>query len=68
VLQPGHTAKTVSASGGALQTRDGAYGSEGYPSLSGFFIIDVTDADEAARWASRAPASCRGAVEVRPVR
>jgi hypothetical protein len=68
VLQPQHTARTVSVVDGKIQLSEGAYGSDALHSLSGYFIIDVSDADEAARWASLAPAAERGAVEVRPVR
>src|SRR5690348_13954171 len=68
VLQPQHTARTISVIDGKIQSREGSYGSDALHQLSGYFIIDVSDADEAAYWASLAPAAVRGAVEIRPVR
>jgi hypothetical protein len=64
VLQPNHTAITVSVVDGMVQMSEGAYGSDSLHQLSGYFIINVSDADEAVRWASLAPAAVRGTVEV----
>jgi hypothetical protein len=67
VLQPKHTAITVKVTDGLVQTIEGATESDSLPQLSGYFIIDVSDADEAVSWASRAPAVMQGAIELRPV-
>lgn len=67
VLQPNHTATTVSAVDGNVQASEGAYASDALLSFSGYFLIDVPDLDEAVRWASLAPAVVRGTVELRPV-
>ncbi|WP_028612308.1 YciI family protein [Paenibacillus harenae] len=67
VLQPNHTAVTVSAVDGMVQTSEGAYASDRLHQLSGYFILEVPDADEAVRWASLAPAVAGGVVEVRPL-
>jgi len=68
VLLPAHTARTVRPVDGKKETEEGAYGSEDRHALSGFFILDVADADEALHWASLAPAASSGAVEVRPLK
>lgn len=67
VLQPNHTAITVNVADGNVQTSEGAYGPDSLHQLSGYFIINVSDADEAVRWASLAPAAVTGTVELRPV-
>jgi hypothetical protein len=67
VLHPEHTAITVRVVDGVVQTSEGASGSDSLPQLSGYFIINVSDTDEAVRWASLAPAAVTGTVEIRPV-
>ncbi|MBD2872407.1 YciI family protein [Paenibacillus arenilitoris] len=67
VLQPPQTARTVRLIDGQVHSGEGAYGTDALHPLSGYFILDVADAEEAARWAALAPAAGRGAVEVRPV-
>lgn len=68
VLLPEHTAKTVRVVDGTIHSSEGAYGTDALHPLSGYFILDVSDADEAVHWAALAPAAARGAVEVRPLR
>ncbi|UUZ97110.1 YciI family protein [Paenibacillus sp. P25] len=67
VLRPKHTAITVKAVDGRVQTIEGASEADSFPLLSGYFIIEVADAEEAVRWASLAPAAVQGSVESRPV-
>jgi hypothetical protein len=69
-LQAPVTATTVSipaGKGGEVLTADGPY-AETKEVLSGFYILQCADLDEALHWASQIPdASHGGKVEVRPV-
>jgi hypothetical protein len=68
-LYPTATATTVrvtGARGGDLVTSDGPY-AETKEALTGFYLIEAADLDEAVRIASDIPAAWDGAVEVRPV-
>ncbi|WJH36159.1 YciI family protein [Paenibacillus sp. CC-CFT747] len=67
VLQPEDTAVTVKVEGDEVYRSEGVTGSDSFPQLSGYFLIEVTDADEAVRWASLAPAAVTGRIELRPV-
>ncbi len=63
------TATTVRVSGGRggdVVTTDGPY-AETKEVLTGFYLIEAADLDEAVSWAARIPAAWNGAVEVRPV-
>jgi len=68
-LYPTATATTVTLKGGkggeAVAT-DGPY-AETKEALTGFYILECKDLDEAISWAARIPASWSGAVEVRPI-
>lgn len=68
-LYPTSTATTVRVRGGkggkALST-DGPY-AESKEVLTGFFLLDCADLDEAVALAAQIPAAWDGAVEVRPV-
>jgi hypothetical protein len=66
ILQPGLTGHTIRLDGGRIQAKEGAYSDLPEP-LSGFYVLDVRDANEALEWAAKAPAAVRGAVEIRPV-
>jgi hypothetical protein len=66
ILQPGTTAYSVNCSDGQVHAREGSH-SETPEQLSGYYVIDVRDTDEAIEWASRAPAAVSGVVELRPV-
>jgi len=70
VLHPTATATTVRVvggrSGGEVVASDGPY-AETKEVLSGFYLIECADLDEAVRWAAQIPAAWNGAVEVRPV-
>ena len=68
VLYPTATATTVRASnkGGDVVNTDGPY-AETKEALTGFYLLDCADLDEALAWAAQVPAAWGGAVEVRPV-
>ncbi len=68
-LYPTSTATTVrveGARGGEVVLSDGPY-AETKEALTGFYLIEATDLDEALRIAADIPAAWGGAVEVRPV-
>ncbi len=52
--------------GGEVVTSDGPY-AETKEVLSGFYLLEATDLDEAVKLAAEIPAAWSGAVEVRPV-
>ena len=69
VLYPTATATTVRVSGGKggeVLATDGPY-ADTKEALTGFFVLECADLDEAIALASRIPAAWEGAVEVRPV-
>lgn len=68
-LYPTATATTVRVSGGKggeVFTTDGPY-AETKEALTGFYLLECADLDEAVRIAATIPAAWAGAVEVRPV-
>ena len=68
-LYPTATATTVRVSGGKggdVLSTDGPY-AETKEAITGFFVLECTDLDEAVAWAAQIPAAWDGAVEVRPV-
>lgn len=68
-LYPTATATTVrvpDGKGGEPITTDGPY-AEAKEALTGFYLLECADLDEAVEVASRMPAAWTGAVEVRPV-
>lgn len=68
-LHPTATATTVrvrDARGGDVMLSDGPY-AETKEALTGFYLIEAADLDEALRIAVDIPAAWGGAVEVRPV-
>jgi hypothetical protein len=69
VLHPTSTATVVrveGARGGNVVTTDGPY-AETKEALTGYYLIEAADLDEAVRIAAEIPAAWGGAVEVRPV-
>ena len=69
VLHPTATATVVrveGARGGPVVTTDGPY-AETKEALTGYYLIEAADLDEAVAIAARIPAAWGGAVEVRPV-
>jgi len=68
-LYPTSTATTVRVSGGKggeVLTSDGPY-AETKEALTGFYLLECADLDEAVRVAAQIPAAWDGVVEVRPV-
>jgi hypothetical protein len=68
-LYPTATATTVRVKGGKsgdVLTTDGPY-AETKEALTGFYILECADLDEAIAMAAKIPAAWDGAVEVRPV-
>lgn len=68
-LYPTGTATTVRVTGGKggdVVTSDGPY-AETKEVLTGFYLLECADLDEAVAWAAKIPAAWDGAVEVRPV-
>ena len=67
-LYPTSTATTVRTSekGGDVVTSDGPF-VEAKEVLTGFFLLECADLDEAIAHAAAIPAAWNGAVEVRPV-
>jgi len=69
VLHPTATATTVrvvGARGGDVVTADGPY-AETKEALTGYYLVEAADLDEAVEIAAKIPAAWGGAVEVRPV-
>lgn len=65
-LQPAHTATTVRVRNGKLATTDGPF-AETKEQLTGFYLVEARDLNEAIQIAGRIPAARVGSVEVRPV-
>jgi hypothetical protein len=68
-LHPTSTATTVSvkgARGGDVVTTDGPF-AESKEALTGFYLVEAADLDEALTIAADCPGAWDGAVEVRPV-
>lgn len=68
-LYPTATATTVRVEGGKggdVVTSDGPY-AETKEALTGFYLLECADLDDAVAVAARIPAAWSGAVEVRPV-
>ena len=65
-LQPAHTATTVRVRNGRLSTTDGPF-AETKEQLTGFYLIQARDLNEAIQIAGRIPAARIGLIEVRPL-
>ncbi len=65
-LQPTPTAKTVRLREGEARTTDGPF-AETKEQLGGYYLVEATNIDEAARIARDIPAARFGSIEVRPV-
>ena len=66
-LQPVHTATTVRVRDGKTAITDGPF-AETKEQLTGFYLIEAKDLNEALQIAARIPAARVGSVEVRPIR
>jgi hypothetical protein len=65
-LQPTATATTVRVRDGEAMFTDGPF-AETREQLGGYYLLECSDLDEAARWAAKIPDARSGSVEVRPV-
>jgi hypothetical protein len=67
-LYPTTTATSVRLQGGTgeVLTSDGPF-AETKEVLTGFYLLECADLDEAVGWAAKIPAARAGTVEVRPV-
>jgi hypothetical protein len=66
-LHPVETATTVRVRGGKVQITDGPF-AETKEQLSGFYLFEARDLDEAIELAAKIPPAREGSIEVRPVR
>jgi hypothetical protein len=66
-LQSVQTATTVRIRDGAISITDGPF-AETKEQLSGFYMIEASDLDEAIRIASDIPPAKVGSIEIRPIR
>jgi hypothetical protein len=60
------TVRTEGGKGGDVITADGPY-AETKEALTGFYLLECADLDEAVKLAAQMPAAWNGAVEIRPV-
>ena len=65
-LQPTTTATSVRIQNGRTVITDGPF-AETKEALTGFYLVDVADLDEALELASRIPGANWGSIEVRPI-
>ncbi len=65
-LHPSSSATTLRIRDGQRDIHDGPY-ADTKEQIGGFYIIEVSNLDEALEWAARNPAAATGAVEVRPI-
>lgn len=68
-LYPTSSATTVrvkGGKGGEVLTSDGPF-AETKEVLTGFYLLECADLDEAIAWAAKIPAAWTGMIEVRPV-
>jgi hypothetical protein len=66
-LQPVRTAATVRVRNGSVSVTDGPF-AETKEQLTGFYLIEAADLEDALRVAAKIPAVHVGSVEVRPIR
>ncbi len=64
-LESSAAATTVRVRDGDSQVLDGPY-ADTKEQFAGYFLIDVSDLDEAITWARRCPSAKYGAIEIRP--
>jgi hypothetical protein len=65
-VQPSATATTVTVRDGRSATTEGP-AKPGGEQLIGFYVLDVSSADEALELAAKIPAAAQGRVEARPI-
>ena len=64
-LMPSSSATVIREDGDTILVTDGPF-TEAKEHIGGFWILEVTDLDEALEWAARATRACMQPVEVRP--
>jgi hypothetical protein len=65
-LKPVHTATTVRVRNGKMSTTDGPF-AETKEQLTGYYLVEARDLNDAIQVAARVPSARMGCVEVRPV-
>ena len=65
-IQPADTARSVRVRGEEISATDGPF-AETKEQLSGFYLLECKDLDEAIQWAAKIPAAAKGVVDIRPV-
>jgi hypothetical protein len=65
-LQPTGTAKSVRVRNGKTAITDGPF-AETKEQLGGFYLVEASSVDEAAKMAARIPGARFGTIEVRPI-
>lgn len=65
-LQPVSTATCIKVREGKRLITDGPF-AETHEQLGGYFLVEVSNLDEAIAIASRIPAAAKGTVEIRPL-
>lgn len=65
-LQPTATAKSVRVRNGKTATTDGPF-AETKEQLGGFYLVEASNVDEAAKIAAKIPGARFGTIEVRPI-
>jgi hypothetical protein len=65
-LQPTATAKSVRVRNGKTATTDGPF-AETKEQLGGFYLVEASNVDEAAKVAAKIPGARFGTIEVRPI-
>jgi hypothetical protein len=65
-LQPAHTATTVRVRNGRISVTDGPF-AETKEHLTGYYLIEAADLNEAIQLAARIPSARIGCIEVRPI-
>jgi hypothetical protein len=66
-LQPVHTATTLRVRNGKVSITDGPF-AETKEQLTGFYLVEAANLDEALQIAAKIPPARVGSIEVRPVR
>ena len=65
-IQPVATARAVRVRDDKISATDGPF-AETKEQLSGFYLLECKDQDEAIKWAAKIPAATTGVVDIRPV-
>jgi hypothetical protein len=66
-LMQTNSATTVRVRNGKTLTTDGPF-AETKEQISGYYLVNCKDLDEAISWAARIPTASDGSIEIRPIR